>query len=127
MPSRKIDFDVVREIALELPGVEESSLHGFPSLKVSGRLLTCPAIHKSAETNSLAVRIDFDQRAELMAAEPGIYYVTAHYVKPPAVLARLDEINRSSLRDLLGLAWRFVSSSAKASRRESRRRPKRFG
>ena len=119
MPSRKINFDVVRAIALELPGVEESSLHGFPSLKVSGRLLTCPAIHKSAESNSLAVRIGFEQRAELMAAEPGIYYVTAHYVKYPAVLVRLDEIDRGSLRDLLGLAWRFVSSSAKASKRGS--------
>lgn len=122
MPSRKIDFDVVREIALALPGVEESSLHGAPSLKVSGRLLTCPAIHKSAEPNSLAVRIGFDQRAELMTAEPRIYYVTAHYVKYPAVLVRLDEINRSSLKDLLGLAWRFVTSNAKASRRGTRRK-----
>ena len=121
MPSRKIDFDVVREIALALPGVEESSLHGVPCLKVSGRLLTCPAIHKSAEPHSLAVRIGFDQRAELLAAEPGIYYVTAHYVKHPAVLVRLDELDRSALRDLLGLAWRFVSSNAKASRRGSRR------
>jgi len=122
MPGRKIDFDVVREIALALPGVEESSLHGFPSLKVSGRLLTCPAIHKSAEPHSLAVRIGFDQRAELLAAEPGIYYVTAHYVKYPAVLVRLDEINRSSLKDLLDLAWQFVTSNAKASRRGTRRR-----
>jgi hypothetical protein len=122
MPRRKIDFDVVREIALALPGVEESSLHGAPSLKVSGRLLTCPAIHKSAEANSLAVQIGFEQRTELMAAQPGIYYVTAHYVKYPAVLVRLDAIDRSSLRELLGLAWRFVSSNAKASRRGSRHR-----
>ena len=122
MPSTKIDFDVVREIALALPGVEESSLHGAPSLKVSGRLLTCPAIHKSAEPNSLAVRIGFDQRAELIAAKPHIYYVTAHYVKYPAVLVRLDVIDRSSLRELLDLAWRFVTSNAKASRRGSRRR-----
>jgi len=68
------------------------------------------------------VRIGFDQRAELMAAEPNIYYVTAHYVKYPAVLVRLDEIDRSSLRNLFGLAWRFVSSNAKASRRGSRRK-----
>lgn len=127
MPIRKIDFDVVREIALALPGVEESSLHGAPSLKVSGRLLTCPAIHKSAEPNSLAVRIGFDQRAELMAAEPGIFYVTAHYVKYPAVLVRLDEINRKSLKNLLRLSWRFVTSNAKASKQGSRRRPKSFG
>jgi hypothetical protein len=122
MPSKKIDFDVVREIALALPDVEESSLHGAPSLKVSGRLLSCPAIHKSAEPNSLVVRIGFEQRTELMATEPGIYYVTAHYVKYPAVLVRLDKIDRSSLRYLLGMAWRFVTSNAKVSRRGPRRR-----
>ena len=122
MPSKKIDFDVVRELALALPGVEESSLHGAPSLKVSGRLLTCPAIHKSAEPNSLAVRIGFDQRAELMSAEPSIYYVTAHYVNYPTVLVRLHQIDRKSLRDLLDLAWCFVNSKTKASRRGVRRR-----
>jgi hypothetical protein len=117
MPTRKIDFDVVREIALTLPGVEEGSLHGAPSLKVSGRLLACPAIHKSAQPNSIVVRIGFDQRAELMGAEPSIYYVTAHYIKYPMVLVLLDRINRSALRDLLRLAWRFVSSEKKASKR----------
>ena len=121
MPGRKIDFDVVRAIAMALPDVEESSLHGAPSLKVSGRLLTCPAIHSSAESNSLVVRIGFDQRAELMAAEPGIYYVTDHYLKHPAVLVRLGQIDQNSLRNLLELAWRFVSSKSTAKRRSSRR------
>jgi hypothetical protein len=121
MPRKKIDFDVVREIGLALPDVEESSLHDAPSLKVSGRLLACPAIHRSAESNWLLVRIGCEQRAQLMAAEPSIYYVTPHYLKYPAVLVRLDHIDRSSLKDLLGLAWRFVSSKRKASRRRIRR------
>ena len=115
MPSKKIDFDVVREIALALPDVEESTIHGAPSLKVRGRLLTCPALHGSVEPNTLAVRIDFDQRAELIGAEPSVYYVTDHYVNYPTVLVRLSRIDRNSLRDLLGMAWRFVSSKTKAS------------
>jgi hypothetical protein len=116
MPSKKIDFNVVREIALALPGVEESSLHGAPSLKVSGRLLACPAIHKSAEPNSIAVRIDFEQRTELIEREPNIYYVTEHYVNYPAVLVRLGQVDRRSLRDLLQMAWRFVNAKTKARR-----------
>src|SRR6185503_12002262 len=119
MPRKKIDFDVVREIALALPGVEESSLHGAPSLKVSGRLLTCTAIHRSAEPNSLAVRIDFDQRAELMEAQPSVYYVTDHYVNYPTVLVRLGQVDRRALKDLLGRAWRFVNSKPKASSRKT--------
>ena len=114
-----MNFDVVREIALAMPGVEESSLHGAPSLKVSGRLLACPAIHRSAQPNSLVVRIGLNQRAELLAAEPSIYYVTPHYLDHPAVLVRLDQIDRSSLRELLRLAWRFVSSKIEARRRGS--------
>jgi hypothetical protein len=117
MASKKIDFDVVRAIALALPDVEESTIHGAPSLKVHGRLLACPAIHRSAEPNSLAVRIDLDQRAALLAAEPGVYYVTDHYVNYPTVLVRLSRIDRRSLRDLLGDSWRFVSSKTKTSRR----------
>src|SRR5262245_57403975 len=107
---KKIDFDVVREIALTLPDVEESTIHGAPSLKVRGRLLTCPALHRSAEPNSLAVRIDIDERTELLAAEPGVYYVTDHYVNYPMVLVRLSCIERKALRDLLEKAWRFANS-----------------
>jgi len=119
MASRKIDFDVVREIAMALPDVEESTIHGAPSLKVRGRLLTCPAIHASAEPNTLAVRIDFDQRAALMAAEPSVFYVTDHYVSTPTVLVRLGHIDRESLRNLLGVAWQFVSSKTKATGRRA--------
>jgi hypothetical protein len=118
MPSKKIDFDVVRAIAIALPDVEASTIHGAPSLKVRGRLLTCPALHRSAEPNTLAVRIDFDQRAELMAAEPDVYYVTDHYLNYPTVLVRLSRIDQDSLRDLLTMAWRFVSSKTKRSGRK---------
>jgi hypothetical protein len=120
MPSKKIDFDVVREISLALPGVEESTLHGAPSLKVSGRMLTCPALHKSAEPNSLMVRIGFEQRADLLAAEPLRYYITDHYVEHPSVLVRLSEIDRESLRDLLRASWEFVTSHIKTRKGTAR-------
>src|SRR5262245_33224673 len=121
MAKKKIDFDVVREMAMALPDVEESTIHGAPSLKVHGRLLTCPAIHRSAEPNTLAVRIDLDERAELMAARPNVYYVTDHYVNYPTVLVRLGQIDRRALKDLLAKAWRSVSSKKKASSRGLRR------
>ena len=49
-----IDFAAVRKLAHELPEVEDSTMHGAPSLKVRGKLLTCMAVHKSAEPGSLA-------------------------------------------------------------------------
>jgi hypothetical protein len=72
---------------------------------------------------ALAVRIDFDQRAKLLAADPSVCYVTDHYMNYPTVLVRLSRIDRESLTDLLGLAWGFVSSMTKASGRRGPRRP----
>ena len=119
MPGHKINFDAVRRIGLGLPDVEEGTTYGSPSLKVRGRLLTCLAVHKSAEPDSLAVRIDFDQRAELMAAHPDTYYLTYHYVNYPVVLVRLSRIRLDALRDLLGMAWRFVSAQTRRGKPRS--------
>lgn len=108
MPRSNIDFDVVREIGLALPDVEDGTSYGGPSLKIRGRLFTCPAIHKSAEPNSLVVRIGFGERDRLLAEAPDTYYLTDHYLKHPAVLVRFAKINRKSLRELLHASWRFV-------------------
>src|SRR6266567_602741 len=115
MAKKTIDFDAIRKIGLALPDVQESTIHGAPSLKLRGKLLTCPALHSSAEPNTRAFRIDFDQRARLIAAAPRVYYVTNHYLKYPTVLVRLSRMDRNSLRDLLGMAWRFVSSQTKTN------------
>ena len=117
MPRNKVDFDTVREVALRLPDVEESTLHGSFSLKARGKLLACMPLNKSAEPDSLAVRIDVDRRADLLAAAPDTYYVTDHYLNYPMVLVRLSRIHPDALEDLLGMAWRFVTSKSRNSKR----------
>ena len=106
----KVTFDTVRKIALQFPGLEASTSYGAPSWKIDGQMVACKAINKSAEPNSLAVRIDFDQRDALIAEAPDTYYITDHYVNYPSVLVRLSQINDDVLRDLLGAALKFVSS-----------------
>ena len=120
----KIDFDTVRRIALELPDVEDAAAYGSPAIKVRGKLLTCMAINKSAEPGSLVVRIDFEQRAELLSGAPDVYYVTDHYVNYPAVLVRLSRIHPDALRDLLGAAWRFVTAKTPGGKRTVRKPPR---
>lgn len=117
-----MDFGDVRKLARALPDVEHSTIHGAPSLKVRGKLLACPAIHQSAEPNTLAVRIACEQRAELIAAEPAIYYVTDHYMNYPTVLVRLSLIHRDALRDLLRAARLFVISKTKKGGSGARKR-----
>jgi hypothetical protein len=55
------------------------------------------------------VRVDFDDRAELLAADPEVYYVTSHYERYNAVLVRLSRVKPGVLRDLLGMAHKFVT------------------
>jgi hypothetical protein len=108
--SNTSSFDIVRELGLALPGVEEGTVYGSPALKVRGKMFACIAIHRSADPHSLAVRIAFDQREELIAADPKTYYLTDHYTNYPCVLVRLPHVHRDALRDLLLMAWRFVST-----------------
>jgi len=123
MARSTINFDTVRNIGLALPGVEESTAYGQRALKVHGKLLACIPANRSAEPDSLAVRVDFDDRAELLAADPDVYYITDHYVSYTAVLVRLSRVNPDVLRDLLGMAYKFVTRKA-AARPPARKRRK---
>lgn len=113
MPKRAADFDAVRKIALELPDVEESSMHGAHALKVHGKLLACTPVNKSAEPGSLAVRVDISDRAHLLAEAPDVYYVTDHYAPFPMVLVRLSRVTPEVLRDLLRMSHKFVTAKSK--------------
>jgi hypothetical protein len=125
MPRKPLSFDAVRELALALPDVEESTSYGAPSWKVRGKLVACQAINKSAQPNSLGVMVPFEQRDELIAAQPDVYYVTDHYVDYPCVLVRLSRVHRDALRDLLAMAARFVGETAKKKSRPRTRVPPR--
>ena len=119
MPTKETGFDLVRKMGLALPEVEEGTAYGSPALNVRGKMFACLAIHRSAEPNTLVVRIDIDQRDELIAEEPKAYYLTDHYVSYPCVLVRLTRIRQDALRDLLLMGWRFMSTK---NRREARKR-----
>jgi hypothetical protein len=123
MPKDTVNFDTVRKIGLALPGVEASTAYGQPALKIHGKLLACVPANRSAEPGSLVVRVDLDDRAELLAESPDVYYVTDHYVGYNAVLVRLSRINPDVLRDLLRMAFKFVTREA-ARRSPARERRK---
>jgi len=119
MPRKKLDFKTVKRIALGMPDVDASTT--AQAVKVRGKLLTWIPINKSAEPGSLAVRIDLDRRAELLAEAPDVYYVTDHYVNYPVVLVRLSRIQPDALPDLLRVAWRFVTAKTPGGKRAIRK------
>ena len=108
-----MDIAAVRAIALSLPDVEEYKTARGTSFRVYGRIMACEAVHKSADPNSLMVRIGSEHRTALIGADPKIFYVTSHYTKYPVCLVRLSLISKVSLRQVLGAAWEFKREDAR--------------
>ena len=122
MPRRNVTFETVRAMGLALPRITEGTMYGAPALKLGGQLLACVPTHKSAEPDSLAVRVGFDQRDGLIADAPDTYYLKPHYVNYPCVLVRLTRIHPDALQELLKASWQFVNGRTRKRRVPARSR-----
>lgn len=105
-----VGMETVRKIGLALPGAEAGTSFGALALKVNKKMFACTPTNKAAEPNSLLLRCDIERRDEMMAADPETYYAPDHYLSYPSVLVRLARVDEAMLRDLLGMAHRFVLS-----------------
>jgi hypothetical protein len=114
-------FDKVRKAASSLPSVTEATSWGAPALKVRGRMFACLPTHKSAEPNSLVVRLQFVDRDWLRQSKPDVYYLKPHYVDYPCVLVRLAKITRKDLRELLEISREFVAGTSSKGKRVASR------
>jgi len=100
-PRGAVTFETVRRVALSLPAVEEGTAWGIPAFRTGGKLFLC----FRADLESIVVRASFEQRDEMMEANPETYYTTDHHRKYPWVLARLSNLSPDILPDLVRMAW----------------------
>jgi hypothetical protein len=98
------DWETVREIASAFPEVEEYTSHGQPSFRVRGKLFAWMSPKREAE-GAFVVRVDRDEKQLLIETNPDVYYSTPHYKGYPAVLIRLERIERAELAERLEDAW----------------------
>ena len=101
----------------------EHCLTGHPHSSPRKNFGRAQPTNRSAEPGSLAVRVSYDDRAELLAAAPDIYYVTDHYLNYSAVLVRLSRVTPDVPRDLLGMALQVRERDQDAVRHADRRKP----
>lgn len=107
-------FNAVKTVGLEFPDVEATTRYdGSPVLKAAGCFMAGLASHPSAEPDTLVVRIDSDDREALLQDAPQTYYVTDYYRPFPVVLARLSQLDRDALRDLLSVSRRLTLAKAR--------------
>jgi hypothetical protein len=95
-------WDTVREIALTLPGAEESTSYGTLAFKVRGKLFV--RFHQSGEC--VVIHIHMDERAALMKLDPQTFYITDHYLNYPMMLVRLATVRPDVLHKLIVESWR---------------------
>jgi hypothetical protein len=112
--ARGINYDDVRELALDLPAVEEGTSYGTPALKVRGKLMA----RLKEDGQTLVLRTTLADRARLLSAAPDVCYLTDHYVNYPWILIRLPQIDRAFLRELLAEAWRLAAPARLVNNRE---------
>jgi len=110
-------FKGVRKMALSLGGVEESTSYGTAAFKVRGKLIA----RLKEDGESLVVGTTFEQREEMMAADPETYYITDHYLNYPWVLVRLANVHPDALRDLLKGAVRLAAKTRKTGTKANQR------
>ena len=110
-----VTYETVREIALALPGVEEGPCYGTPGLRVRGKLFA--RLWEDGET--LVLKVGFDAREMLMAANPETFFITDHYAGHPYVLVRLPKARREQIEPLIEETWRLNAPKRLVAEREA--------
>jgi hypothetical protein len=103
-------FERVRTVGLALPGVEAATKYdGSPVLTAGGCFVAGLATHRSAEPETLVVRVGLEDREWLIEDAPETYYITDYYRAYPVVLVRLSPIDGGALGDVLSVScdWRW--------------------
>jgi len=104
-----VTYETIRSLGLTLPNVQEGTSYGTPALKVKGKLF----VRLREDPDELVLAMPFDQRDELMAAEPETYFITDHYREYPYVLVRLSKVHPDALGDLLQTAYQAALPAKK--------------
>ena len=109
-------FEDVRRIALALPEASEKTSRGLVAWRVRDKLFAWERPLRASEVRVLgaevprgpilAVRVEHEgAKTALLAADPRVFFTTAHFDGYRAVLVRLEQIALDELAELIVEAW----------------------
>ena len=81
-----LTWDDVVALARDLPGVEEGTSYGRPTLKVKGKFFAALRTNPDA----IVVKCDLDEKPFLLESRPDILFETPHYHGYGAMLISLE-------------------------------------
>ena len=89
-------------LKLRLPGVEETTSWGEPTLKAHGKLWVWWSPHEDAPV----FKVPFEEREVLVEAAPDTFFFTPHYKSHPLVLVRPEKLDLDWAKANLIRVWR---------------------
>jgi hypothetical protein len=95
-----LTWEDVLELTRDLPGVEETTSYGRPTLKVKGKFFAALRTNPDA----IVVKCDLDEKPLLLESRPEILFETPHYHGYGAMLIKLDA-SREEAREFLVDSW----------------------
>lgn len=104
----------VREIAVALPGAEETTSHGMPCFRVAGGKMFCYFTHDHHGDGIVAIIVKTsgpDEQAQLIDQDPDAYYRPAYFGPSGWVGVRLDtpDTDWDHVADRIELSWKLVA------------------
>jgi hypothetical protein len=101
-----VETQIVRELALCLPRVEERDHHGRPSFRVEGKIFAT----LWADERRAVVKLSPEEQAALVASEPVAFApVPGAWGRKGWTSALLDAVATDDLRAALRSAWHEVA------------------
>lgn len=111
------DWDDVRAVAMAMPeATERRSNHDLRQWRIKDKMFVwerpllgteLAALGPAAPDGPiLGARVDFVETKDVLTGtEPELFFTTPHLAGYPAILVRLDEIDRTRLEELVVDAW----------------------
>jgi len=107
-----LTFDQVLAMASALPDAVEEDHHGFPSVRVRGKIF-CTL---RREPHRLMVKLDAEDQHNFCQAHPGVIEpVPGYWGRKGATFVRYDLIDEALASTLLRVAWAKVAPKTKRS------------
>ena len=103
-----------RKIMLAMKGASEAPYFGKPAVFYAESFVG--RVHDKEEAVALRVGT-IEMRDVMLEAEPRLFYITDHYKPWPMLLARLKELDRTTLKELVIARMREIDAKAKKKKK----------
>ena len=103
-----------KKIMLAMKGASEAPYFGKPAIFYAENFVG--RVHDKEEAVALRVGT-IEMRDVMLEAEPRLFYITDHYKPWPMLLARLKELDRTTLKELVIARMREIDAKAKKKKK----------